>query len=414
MASRSSSMGGSTATAVAAPSSSSQPRTIAFGAPQAAPFRLSELPPAVALALEPNVERVISIELADVIAQMPFGYLKPVESIDSTRCILVKATEVEKGMSVGRPSVSLPSIYQQVPEIFLRTVVPSDATQILLPFTKVLEQFSKLRVRSDQERAPAVPQVDTPFLHVTLEDNARFGTTTEELETNDLPAVRVEAATAEAFAAAEPEPAAHEKFSVPTSRGSNGFAPPPAPARARSTPARIPFRLTPNGTDVPAPESVPASSGPSVPTSLPSGPLSGPTRIPFRMAPEEQQAKPEPWITAETEAAAAATSGVKIVLPLRMILQTLPPFQLEGDPATVPEDARIELPFSLIEPQLALGRISILPGVFAAGLPPEYPQSGQGRCNGRRNIVAVAGGLEEPAHGFAPDARRSGGTGSRI
>ena len=43
-----------------------------------------------------------------------------------------------------------------------------------LPFEKVLEQFTSLQVRSDQERHQAVPQVETPFLKVTLEDNSAF------------------------------------------------------------------------------------------------------------------------------------------------------------------------------------------------------------------------------------------------
>ena len=38
------------------------------------------------------------------------------------RRILLKASEVEKGMASGKPAVSLATIYQQVPEIFLRTI----------------------------------------------------------------------------------------------------------------------------------------------------------------------------------------------------------------------------------------------------------------------------------------------------
>ena len=80
-----------------------------------APVRPRDLPPAVALALEPRVERVISLELADLVAQMPADYIKPIESIDGTRRILLKASEVERGMASGKPAVSLATIYQQVP-----------------------------------------------------------------------------------------------------------------------------------------------------------------------------------------------------------------------------------------------------------------------------------------------------------
>jgi len=70
--------------------------------------------------------------------------------------------------------------------------------------------------------------------------------------------------------------------------------------------------------------------------------------------------------------AAESKAAVKITLTLKPILQGLPPFQLDGDPGSVPADAHIELPFALIEPQLAAGRITLAPDVFAAGLPPEY------------------------------------------
>jgi predicted regulator of Ras-like GTPase activity (Roadblock/LC7/MglB family) len=334
-----------------------------------APVRPRDLPPAVALALEPRVERVISLELADLVAQMPADYIKPVESIDGTRRILLKASEVERGMASGKPAVSLATIYQQVPEIFLRSIAPTDEAQVQLPFKKVLEQFTSLQVRSNQERHQAVPQVETPFLRVTLEDNSRFGTTTEAVETADLPPVRVEPPTAEAFAAAEPEAAG------------NGFMQHPRSENTSAMPTRIPFKLSPNGTGGPAPESVPASSGPSVPTSFPSAPA--PTRIPFKMTAPSDDLRPkhEPWLTAESLAASAETAvapateskaQVKITLALKPILQGLPPFQLSGDPGSLPAEAQIELPFSLIEPQLAAGRITVTPEVFAAGLPPEY------------------------------------------
>jgi predicted regulator of Ras-like GTPase activity (Roadblock/LC7/MglB family) len=367
MAAHSSAMGGQMPSAVASPYSN--PRTIAFGATTPAGTRPRDLPPAVALALEPRVERVIALELADIAAQIPADYIKPIESLDGTRRILLKASEVERGMASGKPAVSLATIYEQVPEIFLRSIIPTDQAQVELPFKKVLEQFASLQVRSDQERHQAVPQVETPFLKVTLEDNSRFGTTIEAVETSDLPPVRVESATAEAFAAAEPEAAGNG--SMQHRRGKN----------TSTTPTRISFKLSPNGTGGPAPESVPASSGPSVPTSFPSGSAS--TRIPFKMTAPSDDLRPkhEPWLTAESMAAlaetpvAAATESkaeVKITLALKPILQGLPPFQLDGDPGSVPAEAQIELPFSLIEPQLAAGRIIVTPEIFAAGLPAEY------------------------------------------
>ncbi|MCA1657712.1 MAG: hypothetical protein LC627_00260 [Verrucomicrobiaceae bacterium] len=306
--------------------------------------------------------------------------MKPLGGDDASRRVLLKASEVEKGMANGKPSVSLATIYQQVPEIFLKTIAPSDTWQVPLPFAKVLDQFTSLHVRGDQEKHLTVPEVDTPFLKAAVEDSSRFGTPLEpiEMQPGDLPSVRIQPPTAEAFADAEPEPATNGK--------SPSLAAPQAREKTNATPARIPFKLSPNGTDAPAPESVPASSGPSVPNLLPSPPA--PVRIPFKMPPpsDDVRPKPEPWLTAESIAASAEPAAapvsapvpaprsaeVKITVPLKPILQALAPFQLSGDPASVPEEVRIELPFALIEPQLAVGRISVTAKVFEMSLPAPY------------------------------------------
>ena len=350
-------------------------RTISFEGKTPRPASRG-LPPALALALEPRIDRVISLELADLVGQIPAGYVQPIETLDGTQRILLKAAEVEKGMANGRPTVSLVTIYQQVPNIFLREVPATETTQIALPFSKVLEEFTNLQVRGDQVRQNAVAQVETPFLKVTLEDNERFGTTTEILETGDLPPVRVQPATAHSFAEAEPEPAPPATPALPKVSGTNGVS---DDKSAVSRP-RIPFKLSPNGTDVPVTGSVPASAGPSVPTSLPPTPAAAPMRIPFKIeapATDAVPAKSEPWVTAETlglapetPAAVVAPAGaVKIRLGLKAILQTLPAFQLTGDPGSVPEDVCLELPFSIVEPQLMSGRISIAPNVFGTAIP---------------------------------------------
>lgn len=373
------------------------PRSVSFVPP---PVR-TDLPPAVALAIEPKVERVISLALSDVVPQIPAGYAKPVQTFDATRRVLLKAADVERGMSNGRPTVALSSIYQQVPEIFLREIKPDDTMQIALPFGKVLDEFTKLQVRADQQRQASVPQVETPFLKVTMEDGERFGTPMAEPEAGEVPPVRLEPATAEAYAAAEPEAAAAAKQAA---------APPPAikmpavslnsPAPAAPpAPARIPFKLSPNGTDASATESVPAFvGGPSVPSEKPvvpppavpaPAPVPPPTsvappapaRIPFSLKPAVDDAppKPEPWLTAKAfglepdePVVPAAKNETKIRLGLRTVLKSLPAFQLSGEPGDVPADVTMELAFSLVEPQLASGRVTVDPKVFAAGIPEVY------------------------------------------
>lgn len=376
---------------------------VSFGSP-ALGLQTPDLPPALAFALEPKVERVISLELCDIVPEMPPGWVKELNEDDASRRVLLKAAELEKGMGRGKPSVSISTIYRQVPEIFLRPVDASDSAQVRLPFGKVLEQFTKLQLRGDQFRDQSVPQFSTPFLKVTLEDNERFGTTTEALETDDLPPVRVQPATADSIAAAEPEPAAQEKvlapnahfpiqFPVQTEMNGNGsdFPFPPVEPGPAAAPTRIPFKLPP-GTDAPASESVPASNGASVPTSVPV-PLV-PARIPFKVSAPSEDARPkgESWLTKENyeiqskaatveEETPGADGGTNahvkpveltISLPLKPILAALPPFQLTAEISGVPDDSRIELPFSLVEPQLASGRVSIDPNDFAAALPENY------------------------------------------
>src|SRR3954467_6471052 len=74
MAARSTALGGTNGTATMVATSPVAPRTIAFAVPTV-PVVQRDLPPAVALALEPVVERVISLELGDVLAEMPAGYV---------------------------------------------------------------------------------------------------------------------------------------------------------------------------------------------------------------------------------------------------------------------------------------------------------------------------------------------------
>jgi predicted regulator of Ras-like GTPase activity (Roadblock/LC7/MglB family) len=381
--------------APASPSKAGSPRSIAFAAPGASPNAMSrpQIPPAVAVALEPKVERVISLELRDILPQVPAGLAHPLETLDGNRRVLFKAAEVEKGMANGRPTVSLTSIHQQLPEIFLKPVAPDDMTQVQLPFAKVLEEFTKLQVRADQVRQNAAPQVATPFLKVAREDGEKFGTPIEKLETTELPAVRVELepATAENIANAEPEP-------VIEAPGARSPVKMPAASSAPSStaaPKRIAFKLSPNGTDVSATERVPASGGASVPQVTSNGAAAAPARIPFKLEPslgeEESAPKPEPWLTAAAfglpprnqEAAAEKSGGEaddsrakksepKIRLGLHTVLKALPEFQLSGDAESVPKDVALELPFAIVEAQLASGRVTLAPDVFAAAIPQSF------------------------------------------
>ena len=341
----------------------------------------SRLPPALARALEPKLERAISLRIADFIDGVPAGYIKPVEILDTAALVSLKASEIEKGMPDKNPTISLSSLYQQVPEIFLRGVLPDDDTRVALPYEKVLGQFKTAHVREDQMRDPTVPQLDTPILKATIQDSERFGTKIEPIETSSLPRVPMKPATAESIAAAEPE-ATVQQTTKSTSSGhpvislySPELKPKSEPPGPGPTGLKIPFDTSPNGTGASASERVPASSGPPVPTPLPLTPELA--KVPFHPPAEKPKAPPTktevaPLATKLEVASAPAKDETPITLSLKVVLQNLPRFQLNGDVSAVSAEDRLTLPLRLIETQLASGRVSISPDVFQAALPEKH------------------------------------------
>jgi predicted regulator of Ras-like GTPase activity (Roadblock/LC7/MglB family) len=390
---------------------------------------IADLGPSVGVSVQARGERTVSLALSDVIAEMPNGYLKPSESFDTSRRITLKAAEVEKGLAGGRPGISIAAIYQQVPEIFLHTVQPSDTAVVTLPAKKVIDELSHLRVREDQTAEPIMAQVETPFLKMMVEESAKFGTTLAPFTTTELPPLPEPVSSAPAAAEpvpvaairpsparppVQPPPAMKPPVQPPPAPGLSVQPPPAAPATNRTIPpprieteptrdgsmARITFvapsapaenkpeKPFPIGTGGPAFPRVPASSGPPVPPAAP--PAAAPTRIPFQMPPS---AVP-PKIAAQTPAPAppttsapvqettkvgpvaatpiAPTGETMVVLPLCPILASLPPMQVSGDVASVPADAKISFRMGLIAPQLASGKVTIPPKDFHAALPEQY------------------------------------------
>ena len=251
-------------------------------------------------------------------------------------------------------------------------------------------------MREDQEKEQDVPQLETPILQVTLEDTQRFGTTMTSVQSSAHPPVKVEPATAQTLSSAEPEGIVQET-SAPRKIGGFSLAPPvtlkpaePPPSAAppqSGAPTRIPFHLPPNGAGVPVSETVPASSGPPVPNLSPKkpGPAPSPVRLPFKVSPPSDALRPKRTLVPgverpeppEAEPVAAPVTppkndGVKVSLNLRAILQNLPVFQFTGSAEAVPAETRIELPYSLIESQLASGRVGISPKTLQAAMPEEF------------------------------------------
>jgi predicted regulator of Ras-like GTPase activity (Roadblock/LC7/MglB family) len=99
--------------------------------------------------------------------------------------------------------------------------------------------------------------------------------------------------------------------------------------------------------------------------------VSAPSEAARPKEPASTEAKPTP-IRPAAKSKTQPRTGPTITLPLRAIFQNLPPFQLAGDPDDVPPDVTIDLPFSVIEPQLALGRVAVSPKQFEEALPDKY------------------------------------------
>lgn len=413
------------------------------------PGSTPDLGPSGVVSVEPRGERTVSLALGDVIAAMPQGYVKTNESFDTTRRVMLKAVDVEKGLATGRPSIPIATLYQQVPEIFEHTVVPSDATVVLLPVQKLIDELSQLRVREDQTTEAISAQVETPFLKLMVEESAKFGTAVTPFETTELilpvePAAqsglvtetaRVEPVrpvsapprppaiarppltpVAAKLPATPPVPPVQPAQPPPTARipltPPPTISPPPTgvePHRDGSTP-RVPL-VTPTaqpdkskplsfGTGGSAFPRVPASSGPPVPsTAMPppapplvtpppvAPPTAGPTRIPFRPLDDAsakgsaEPPKPVPLSPARVPLSVLGSGGATpsqpgaqqmVTLPLRPILQSLPPIQLSGDVESVPADAKISFQISAIAPQLASGKVVIPPKEFHGALPEQY------------------------------------------
>jgi hypothetical protein len=351
-----------------------------------APTRPREISARSTAKLEVKTDRAISLCLGDILDRLPPGILKPRESFDSKRHILLKASELEKGMASGKPAVALTSVYQQAPEVFLHAPAPTDSTTVYLPFDKVLAQFMSLQVRSDQEHEHAVPHLETPILQVTREDKDRFGTPIEPLQSSPKPSVCVEPGATDTITAVEAKTTAVGTTQAPPIRPPIPLVAklPAAPANpsASHEVATPSLDLPPNGTGVPASERVPASSGPPVPTPTAPNSPPPPPPIPFKVPPPPSDIRPrfirvpgvEPneGVGPTQKLAPSRSPDPTIALTLLPILEQLPPFQLNGSPSVVPDDARIRLPLSLIEPQLATGRVTVPAKVLQRAMPAEY------------------------------------------
>jgi predicted regulator of Ras-like GTPase activity (Roadblock/LC7/MglB family) len=342
----------------------------------------------------PAAERTVALLFTDLVPHLPPGLLQA-SPIDREQRVLFKASELERGMASCRPTVLLRSIFQQAPDFFVADVAESDTREVVLPFAKVLEQFTALQVRPDQVCDKLLPQLETPFLQMTIEDGKRLGTAATSIPAT-LPPVSIPseqaplhptpvaadptAAPLAKVAPIAPRPMRPIRLPVPNDAESKvAEAPAPSPIRLQPPLAAPPAapsphvakKISPNGMGVPATERVPASGGPPVPTPSPAA-APAPVRIPFKISPPSNDLRTAPVPAPKVAAVAFSAHGPRVRLSLGNILRGISPFQLSGPIAGIAETAVIEIPFSIIEPQLSLGRIAISPAQFQAALPEEY------------------------------------------
>ena len=235
-----------------------------------------------------------------------------------------------------------------------RGVSPASSEPMPAPATTTAPQTVSLGGNGDQVRDPVKTPLAPPFSKVTIEDSERFGPSPE--------------------APTKIQPPAPIRLSLPKLPNDSAETAPSsvAPIRVDQPATRLPIalKIPPNGTGAPASERVPASGGLPVPT-LSSAPLAAPALPKISLKPAAPAARVAgqelPLAVPET-----ANAEARIRLPLRAVLRGIPPFQLDGPIDEVPAAAQIELPFSIVAPQLSLGRIAISPAQFQAAMPEEY------------------------------------------
>jgi predicted regulator of Ras-like GTPase activity (Roadblock/LC7/MglB family) len=163
-----------------------------------------------------------------------------------------------------------------------------------------------------------------------------------------------------------------------------------APTRP-AAPAAVPVQTSPIPVR-PGPSAEPAAPAITF-RSSPPRPPGGARPMPHSFAPPAQRTPipppafpvpAAPVFTAEPAPAPVAVDARKISLSLAAILRGLPHSALSIEASSVPDNVRLTLPFSVVEPQLALGRIAVATPVFAAALPESH-----------REVLAADAGLTE-------------------
>ncbi|HEY2802174.1 MAG TPA: hypothetical protein VGI85_16410, partial [Chthoniobacterales bacterium] len=316
-------------------------RTISFGGEMPAATASS---PSLTPLVTPAAERTVALPLTELLPQIPAELLEQTE-VDPAHRVLLNAAELERGLARGRPAVPLRAIYQQAPTIFTSEIGAGDEREITLPFDRVLEQIARLHVRPDQVCEEVLPQMETPFSQVTLEDSERFGTPLAPLPST-VPGV-------------VPERSAEVENRLPTAAPTLQEASTPAPVAMPAPAATTPASLTPTPVSIvklppPVAAAPPATTRAEIPAAK--APSLAPIRLPMppqtaaASSPPTNPAAPDP-AQAESSLSDAALSEPPQRSGFRLIKSTISP-NGTGAPATerVPASSGSPVPIPLPAP----------------------------------------------------------------
>jgi predicted regulator of Ras-like GTPase activity (Roadblock/LC7/MglB family) len=158
---------------------SSPSRRISFGTsadPLAVPLNeppRMEAAPAPPL-VPPGPDVKVVLEVGDFVDRLPSSFLQA-GTLDRQRKVEFRSSELYSDLARGRASVPASIIYKKCADIFSRPVTAVEDIEVALPLQKLVEQMSgAFQTRRDQVAVENVGEIETPFLHVALEDSARL------------------------------------------------------------------------------------------------------------------------------------------------------------------------------------------------------------------------------------------------
>ncbi len=155
-------------------------RTISFGAGGGSPSPSTPVFPPNRPEAEPAApaptgpDFVVELSVGDFVDRVPPGLLKA-GPYPREQAVKFLSSEFYSDLSKGRASVPASVIYSKCPAIFARAISETEDAEVPLPLQKIVSQMSAaLQTRPDQILEETGAEIETPFLQVAKEDNARL------------------------------------------------------------------------------------------------------------------------------------------------------------------------------------------------------------------------------------------------